>query len=75
MTPRYTIWKNTFIETWRDFHATKGRNLLALIGIIIGTAAVIATLHYSHNAKEEAISQFSKLGTDVIGLSIYSTKG
>lgn len=75
MTARSIIWKNTFIETWNDFRAARGRNVLALIGIIIGTAAVIATLHYSHNAREQAIAEFSKLGTDVISLSLYSAKG
>jgi len=65
------VWKETAIDSWRDFHSFKGRNILALIGIIIGTSAVIAMLHIGHNARQQAIKQFSKLGTDVIGVNLY----
>ncbi|WP_279090371.1 ABC transporter permease [Bartonella apis] len=67
------VWKETFIDAWKDFRSFKGRNVLALLGIVIGTAAVIAMLHVGHNAREEAINEFSKLGTNIIGISLLSS--
>lgn len=55
-----------FQETIRDFRMGKGRGLLALIGIVFGTAAVIAMLHVGHSARKAALSQFDALGTDLM---------
>ena len=41
-----------------NLQGLKGRTVLALIGIAIGTAAVIAMLHIGHNARNEAMRQF-----------------
>ncbi|MDU6244614.1 MAG: hypothetical protein E6614_37685, partial [Bradyrhizobium sp.] len=40
-------------EAIADVHLLRGRALLALIGIAIGTAAVIAMLHIGHTARVE----------------------
>lgn len=53
-------------ETAHDIRMVKGRGVLALIGIMIGTAAVIAMLHVGHNARKAALSQFEALGTDLV---------
>lgn len=48
-----------------NLQALKGRALLALTGIAIGTAAVIAMLHVGHNARMEAMRQFEVMGVDL----------
>jgi putative ABC transport system permease protein len=53
-------------ETLRDVRIVKGRGVLALSGIAIGTAAVIAMLHVGHNARQAALDQFNTLGTDLV---------
>lgn len=53
-------------ETIEDIRLVKGRGILALVGIAIGTAAVVAMLHVGHNASREALRQFEALGTDLI---------
>jgi putative ABC transport system permease protein len=53
-------------ETIEDIRMVKGRGVLALVGIAIGTAAVIAMLHVGHNARKAALSQFETLGTDLV---------
>ena len=67
-----SVWKETILGAFDDFQSFRGRNLLALIGIIIGTAAVIAILHVGHNARAMAVKQFEELGTDIIGALIFS---
>lgn len=53
-------------EVIENLNALKGKSLLALVGIVIGTAAVIAMLHVGHNARREALMQFETLGTDLV---------
>ncbi|MFK4259943.1 ABC transporter permease [Agrobacterium tumefaciens] len=53
-------------EVLENLNAVKGKSLLALVGIVIGTAAVIAMLHVGHNARRAALSQFETLGTDLV---------
>lgn len=60
-------------ETIEDIRVVKGRGILALMGIAIGTAAVIAMLHVGHNARREALRQFETLGTDLVMMQPQST--
>ncbi|NNU48836.1 ABC transporter permease [Rhizobium sp. WYCCWR 11279] len=53
-------------ETIENIRTVKGRGVLALVGIAIGTAAVIAMLHVGHNGRKAALSQFETLGTDLV---------
>jgi putative ABC transport system permease protein len=52
-----------------NLQALKGRTLLALTGIAIGTAAVIAMLHVGHNARAEALRQFEVMGVDLVAIT------
>lgn len=52
-----------------NLRALGTRALLALSGIAVGTAAVIAILHVGHNARAEAMRQFEALGTDLVSLT------
>lgn len=53
-------------EVVENLNAVRGKSLLALVGIVIGTAAVIAMLHVGHNARRQALRQFETLGTDLV---------
>lgn len=42
------------------------RSLLALLGIAIGSASIVALLNIGHNAADDAISAFKSMGTDTL---------
>ncbi|MBA2654993.1 MAG: ABC transporter permease [Gammaproteobacteria bacterium] len=48
------------------------RSFLTLLGVLVGTAAVVALLTGSELATQSALSQFKKLGVDLIGVSFSS---
>ncbi|MCK1651596.1 ABC transporter permease [Bradyrhizobium sp. 149] len=52
-----------------NLQGLKGRTFLALIGIAIGTAAVIAMLHIGYDARNEAMRQFDSLGIDLVNIA------
>ncbi|HEV2153201.1 ABC transporter permease [Bradyrhizobium sp.] len=52
-----------------NLQALKGRTVLALVGIAIGTAAVIAMLHIGYNARKETMQQFDVLGIDLVNVT------
>src|ERR1700676_4584086 len=62
------VLREVVIDAAGSLLALKGRTLLALIGIAIGTAAVIAMLHIGSNARSEALRQFEALGTDLVNI-------
>lgn len=53
-------------EALTNLRAMHQRSLLALLGIVIGTASVIAMINIGHNAGMEALRQFKDMGTDVV---------
>ncbi len=53
--------------------ASKLRSFLAVLGILVGTAAVVALINCSQLATEKALSQFKALGTDLLAVSIFQT--
>ncbi len=53
-------------EAVANLLAVAQRSVLALLGIVIGTASVIAMLNVGHNAEVESIRQFKSMGTDLI---------
>lgn len=65
MTPRGAS-KEIVREVVDNLEAVRGKSMLALVGIVIGTAAVIAMLHVGHNARKAALNQFETLGTDLV---------
>jgi len=54
-----------------NIKAAKMRSLLAVLGILVGTAAVVALLSCGRLATGKALAQFKTLGTDLLALSIY----
>jgi putative ABC transport system permease protein len=55
-----------------NLSATKLRTLLAMLGILVGTASVVAMVSTGQMATAQALAQFKVLGTDMMALSLYS---
>ncbi|HHF7366296.1 TPA: ABC transporter permease [Legionella bozemanae] len=51
--------------------AAKLRSFLAVLGILVGTAAVVALISCGQLATEKALAQFKALGTDLLAISVY----
>ena len=51
--------------------AAKLRSCLAVLGILVGTAAVVALISCGQLATEKALAQFKALGTDLLAVSVY----
>jgi putative ABC transport system permease protein len=51
--------------------AAKLRSFLAILGILVGTAAVVALISCGQLATEKALAQFKALGTDLLSVSVY----
>lgn len=64
--PVPTLLPTLAAEAVDNLRAVAQRSALALIGIVIGTAAVIAMLNVGHNAEAESIRQFQAMGTDLV---------
>lgn len=54
-----------------NLSAAKMRTFLALLGIWVGTAAVVALMNFGQIATEKALEQFKALGTDLLAVSLY----
>lgn len=54
-----------------NLKAAKMRSFLALLGIWVGTAAVVALMDFGQIATEKALEEFKSLGTDLLSISIY----
>ncbi|MCX7117879.1 MAG: ABC transporter permease [Legionellales bacterium] len=65
----------TFQAHWQhaivNVMAAKLRSFLAVLGILMGTAAVVALISCGQLATEKALSQFKALGTDLLAVSVY----
>ncbi|MEQ1963662.1 ABC transporter permease [Xenorhabdus khoisanae] len=64
----FMIWR----EAWRNLMATGRSTLLALSGIAIGCASVVAFVNTGHNATLAALKMFSGLDINVITASLNS---
>lgn len=54
-----------------NLKASKLRSCLAILGILVGTAAIVALISCSQLATEKALSQFRSLGTNLIAVSVF----
>lgn len=57
-------------EGLRNLYYSKLRSILALLGILVGTASVVAMVLGGELATQEALRQFKSLGTDLFAMSI-----
>ncbi len=60
------------LEAAGNLLAARQRSALALVGILIGAAAVIAMLNVGGIARNETIRQFRAMGTDVMTITVSS---
>lgn len=51
--------------------AAKLRSFLAVLGILVGTAAVVALISCGQLATEKALAQFKALGTDLLAIAVF----
>ncbi len=58
------------LEACRSLLAARQRSLLALIGIVVGVAAVSAMMSVGLVVKERALAQFRELGTEVMRVRV-----
>jgi len=56
-------------EGFLNLLTSKLRSLLALLGILVGTASVVAMVNGGELATNEALKQFKTLGTDLLAIS------
>ncbi len=69
------VFRLILTEALGNLLASRQRSGLALIGIVIGAAAVIAMLNVGAIARNETIRQFQQMGTDIITLRVNSPTG
>src|SRR5665213_607451 len=53
-----------------NLFSAKLRSFLALLGILVGTASVVAMVSGGQLATNEALKQFKTLGTDLLAVTI-----
>lgn len=54
-----------------NLKASKLRSFLAVLGVLVGTAAIVALISCGQLATEKALAQFRALGTDLIAVSTF----
>jgi putative ABC transport system permease protein len=54
------------IEALGNLYAQRQRSILALLGILIGTASIVAMLTIGHMAQTETLRMFKHLGVDIL---------
>ena len=54
-----------------NFMASKLRSCLAMLGILVGTAAVVALISSGKLATQTALAQFKAMGTDLLAVTVY----
>lgn len=59
-------------ESLLNLFSAKTRSLLAILGILVGTGSVVALISSSQLATEHALSQFKKLGTNLLAVIVSS---
>lgn len=65
---------NPFVHTQHallNLTTAKLRSFLAITGVLVGTAAVVALISCGQLATEKALSQFKALGTDLLSISVF----
>jgi putative ABC transport system permease protein len=67
------MFKRHSLHALRNITNHKPRSFLTLLGIWVGTAAIVALLTGSKLATQSALAEFRKLGVDLIGLSLSDT--
>lgn len=60
------------IESFRQLVHSKLRSFLAVLGILVGTASVVAMVSIGLLAENQILSQYKQLGINLLSVSLYS---
>ena len=63
------------VEAFTNLLSTKLRTLLAILGVLVGTASVVAMVSGGELATREALAQFKTLGTNLLAVQINTAPG
>lgn len=67
------IWGGVWIELTREavsgLRSQGRRSLLALLGVMIGSASIVALMSFSHIARTEVMARFKEVGVDTVQIS------
>lgn len=66
------IWLTHAQQAVINLKAAKLRAFLAVLGVLIGTAAVVALLSAGKLATEKALAEFKALGTDLLAVTVFA---
>lgn len=61
-----------FSESLQNLLASKLRSFLAVLGVLVGTASVVAMVSCGQLATRQALKQFEALGTDLLSVTLYA---
>lgn len=62
-----------FKQAIANLTASKLRSILAALGILVGTASVVALVSSGQLATQKALEQFKSLGTNLMSLTLYQS--
>lgn len=62
----FRAWRLHLAESLQNLRANGQRSWLALLGIVVGSASVVALLDIGRSASEDAISTFKGMGTNAL---------
>jgi putative ABC transport system permease protein len=76
-TPRQVpqVFREQILDAIANLQTLTGKTVLALVGIMIGTGAVVGMLHIGSNARAEAMHQFESLGIDLVSITPQGGQG
>ncbi len=64
-------WIGYLQQAFLYFVTAKLRAFLAMLGILVGTAAIVALISSAQLATESALQQFKSMGTDLLGIFLF----
>ncbi len=68
-------WNRHITEAVANLMSTKLRTFLAVLGILVGTASVVAMVSGGQLATRQALAQFKQLGTNLLSIQISQATG
>ncbi|WP_461342874.1 ABC transporter permease [Brevundimonas sp. GN22] len=63
------VWIELTREAISSLRAQGRRSLLALLGVMIGSASIVALMSFSHIARSEVMARFQQVGVDTVQIS------
>lgn len=59
------------VQAVNNIYSSKLRSILAMIGILVGTASVVSLVSIGELSAKKTLRQFDSLGTDLMSINIY----